>query len=144
MLSNLLTGVVLLRSCPRNISQKKKHMDNAFLYDMDKLTIKDGKLRNRSSSSYTVFSNAISDLPLSGNIVNMKCCKYRKIVQDLVNWTPCLLRLNPAWMEAPLLTGKWGSPPCPAKMVNTARQWQAKKGDTLESSEIFHESYEAT
>ena len=55
MLSNLLTGVVLLRSCPRNISQKKKHMGNAFLYDMDKLTIKDGKLRNRSSSSYTVF-----------------------------------------------------------------------------------------
>ena len=73
------------------------------------------------------FSNAKSDLPLSGNIVNVKCCKYRKIVQDLVNWTPCLLRLNPAWMEAPLLTGKWGSPPCPAKMVKTAGQWQAKK-----------------
>ena len=33
------------------------------------------------------FPNAISDLPLSGNIVNIKCCEYRKIVQDLVNWT---------------------------------------------------------
>ena len=35
MLSNLLTGVALLRSCPRNISQKKKRMDNVFLYNMD-------------------------------------------------------------------------------------------------------------
>ena len=29
------------------------------------------------------FSNDISDLTLSGNIVNMKCCRYCKIVQHL-------------------------------------------------------------
>ena len=55
------------------------------------------------------FSNAISDLLLSGNIINMKCCKYRKIVQDLVNWTPCLLRLNPAGMDGEV---GFPAPPC--------------------------------
>ena len=73
------------------------------------------------------FSNAKSDLPLSGNIVNVKCCKYRKIVQDLVNWTPCLLRLNPAWMDAPPSYGEVEFPALPCKNGQNRRAVAGKK-----------------
>ena len=77
------------------------------------------------------FSNAKSDLPLSGNIVNVKCCKYRKIVQDLVNWTPCLLRLNPAWMDAPPPHREVGFPALPCKNGQNRRAVAGKKKVTL-------------
>ena len=61
-----------------------------------------------------------------------------------MKWVPHLLKLNPAGMDAPPPHGEVGLPARPALQKWSKLQGSGgqKKGDTLESSEIFHESYE--